>query len=153
MPRLGVLSDTHLASPDDAFRRQVAACFGTMDLILHAGDVTDLSVLDVFDQERFHGVCGNMCNHACRTRLPARKTFTAFGVTFGLIHDGGSIERMMDLFPEAEVIVFGHTHVPCVERYGGYLFVNPGSFRAGSYAVIEIDPADGIQAMIREVPA
>ena len=49
--KIGVLSDTHMIRPTDAFRDQAARCFADVSVILHAGDLTALSVLDVFNDK------------------------------------------------------------------------------------------------------
>ncbi len=48
MITIGVLSDTHLIEPDKWFREKAQRCFADADMILHAGDLVNLSVLDVF---------------------------------------------------------------------------------------------------------
>jgi len=67
-------------------------------------------------------------------------------------------ERVWNLFPEADCIVFGHTHIPLCEKRGGILFINPGSFRCtgpfgspASYAILTVGQ-NGLQANIRNLP-
>ncbi len=153
MIKIGVLSDTHLAGPTDYFRAQVEACFAGVDIILHAGDLTELSVLDVFAGRQVHAVRGNMCSAAVYAALPEKKTIRAGRFTIGLIHGAGygcnNIEdRLWHEFDAVDCIVYGHTHRPVCHKSGPVLFINPGSFTragrygaAGSYAVLEIDTA------------
>lgn len=148
MIRIGILSDTHLSSPDDRFRLALERAFPDVTLILHAGDLTDITILDDFAGKEIIAVHGNMCMTGTRTRLPAQRTVHIAGWTIGLTHGNGPginiEERVMDLFPQADCIVFGHTHRPLCRRYGATLLVNPGSFGAGNTfsatcAIMELD--------------
>ena len=150
MIRIGILSDTHLHAPDDRFRQALERAFPDVALILHAGDLTDITILDGFAGKELIAVHGNMCVTDTRTRLPAQRTVHIAGWTIGLTHGNGPgmgiEERVMDLFPQADCIVFGHSHRPLCRRYGARLLVNPGSFGSGSAssatcAIMEIDSA------------
>ncbi|MDA8165047.1 MAG: YfcE family phosphodiesterase [Desulfobacteraceae bacterium] len=146
--RIGLLADTHLSGPDAQFRARAAACFAGIDLILHAGDLTDLGVLAAFAGKEVHAVHGNMCGPAACQALPRRKTIRAGRWTIGLIHRVGRSydfeEQLLDEFPEADCIVYGHTHRPVCHRLGATLLINPGSFSGtgrygapGTYAILE----------------
>jgi putative phosphoesterase len=161
MIKAGILSDTHLMGPDTDFRRLVDRCFGDCDIIIHAGDLTGLAILEVFTGKTVHAVHGNMCGHDAYGTLPERLEFTLEGFRFGLIHGAGlglDIESSLwDVFPEADCVIYGHTHRPACHRTGGRLVINPGSFQAtsrygapGTYALLEI--SDRLQAEIHEVP-
>ena len=160
--RAGVLADTHLAWPNSRFRKQVKRCFHDCDVIIHAGDITDPSVLEVFDGRAVYAVHGNMCTTATRARYPERLLFTLGRFTVGLTHGarlGADIEgRLWQLFPEADCLIYGHTHRPACNRYGTTLFLNPGSFQAtgryggpGTYALLEVGTE--LHARILEIPA
>lgn len=147
--RIGILSDTHLLQPTDSFRRQVAECFADTSMILHAGDLTDLSVLQVFQDKDCHAVHGNMCHASCRKVLPEKKVVEVGGFRIGLIHGMGARVNVEDYligqFSEVDCIVSGHTHRPHCHRLYDVLFVNPGSFAgtgpygaAGTYAILEV---------------
>ncbi len=150
MITIGVLSDTHLPSPDGAFLRRCTQTFVDCDMILHAGDLCDTSILTAFKGKEIHAVCGNMCNYTSRQALPDKKQIIVEGYTIGLTHGAGSYhnieERVFDMFPGAHCIVYGHTHVPVCHTTGSTLFINPGSFQAtgkygdqGTYGIIRIN--------------
>jgi len=147
---IGILSDTHLSSASDPFRAQVAACFAETDIILHAGDLISLAVLEAFAGKNIFAVHGNMCDRAALKALPANRTIELAGFTIALTHGhglgyGDLEDRLLMAFPEADCIVYGHTHRPICHRTGGILFINPGSFGptgrhggAGTYALLRI---------------
>ena len=160
--RAGVLADTHLTRPDDLFRQQVEHCFHACDVIIHAGDLTDLSLLDVFAGKTVYAVQGNMCNGRVRSRHPQQLLFTLNGFTIGLTHGaqlGYDIESALwNLFPEADCMIYGHTHRPACHYQSKTLFLNPGSFQAtnrygapGTYAILEAD--DKLRAGLFEIPS
>jgi len=146
--KAGILSDTHILAADERFRQSVNACFSDCEVIIHAGDLTGISVLDVFTGKTVHAVCGNMCQGAARQILPRKTTFRLGDFTIGLTHGAGlgyDIEAgLWDLFPEVDCMIYGHTHKAVCHRQGRTLIINPGSFQAtsrwgasGTYAVIE----------------
>ncbi len=129
--RIVCLSDTHLRRgrglPDWCRRRLEGA-----DLILHAGDLVALSLL--YELEKLApvtAVYGNMDEPGLKERLPARRVAETGDVRIGLVHDPGPalgrIARLTQEFPDCDAVVFGHTHVPALERPGKRLIVNPGS--------------------------
>ena len=160
--RAGVLADTHLLQPDHRFCLQVQHCFAGCDVIIHAGDITGLGVLEVLSGRQLHAVHGNMCDGPTRARYPAKKLFPIGSFTIGLTHGAGlgtDIEgALWQQFPEADCMIYGHTHQPACHRYGQVLMLNPGSFRGtgsygapGTYAILEI--GEQLLATIHEVPA
>lgn len=128
-----VLADTHIRRgsarrlPDAAYSRLERA-----DLILHAGDVV---VGEVLDELRgfapVHAVLGNN-DHELVGLLPEVRVDDVDGVRIGMIHDSGAATgragRMRRRFPDADVVVFGHSHIPWDEAgVDGQLLFNPGS--------------------------
>jgi uncharacterized protein len=103
------------------------------DLILHAGDFTDPEVLDELEAlgPPVAAVYGNMDADELRKRLPEARLVPAEGVTIAMVHDAGHaagrLERMRARFPEADAVVFGHSHVPLHEEREGFQIFNPGS--------------------------
>lgn len=157
----GVLADTHLRSPDSRFLQQVRACFQACDVIVHAGDLTGLAIVDAFAGKTVHAVCGNMCDASVRARFSEQHRFQLGRFTIGLVHGachGPDIEQWLwDIFPEADCIIYGHTHRPVCHRHGHTLFLNPGTFQAtspygapGTYAILEA--GEQLSARIFEVP-
>jgi putative phosphoesterase len=162
MIRVGILSDTHLQTGSEAFARQCAAAFAGCDTIIHAGDLVDTAILRAFKGKDIHAVRGNMCNRDTRQALPETKRIILAGYSIGITHGAGPRhnieERVFELFPAADCIIFGHTHEPVVRRFSGTLLINPGSFSgtgrhgaAGTYALLTID-ANGLRASIHSVP-
>jgi putative phosphoesterase len=144
MISIGVLSDTHLLEPDKWFRKKAELCFADTDMILHAGDLTSLSVLDVFAGKTVHAVHGNMCGPKSRASLPASKVITVGNFRLALVHGTGYLhnieDKLFDVFAPIDCIVYGHTHKPVCHRYGPTLMVNPGSFTyTGTYAIIKVN--------------
>jgi len=150
MISIGVLSDTHLIAPDNWFREKARLCFAEADMIFHAGDLTSLSVLDVFAGKTVHAVHGNMCSPQTRTMLPTSKIVEVDRFRIALVHGAGFMhnieDKLFNTFAPIDCIVYGHTHKPVCRLYGPTLMVNPGSFSAtgpygasGTYAIITVD--------------
>jgi putative phosphoesterase len=161
MTRIGVLSDTHLNVLTPTFRETVEACFADCSMILHAGDLTDLAVLEAFVGREVHAVCGNMCLGEVRVTMPAKKIVQVEGFTIGLTHGHGLgydlEDRLPLLFDDVDCIVYGHTHRPFCHKQGDLLLLNPGSFGStgrygapGTYAILEAGAT--LRGAIHEVP-
>ncbi|WP_431895469.1 metallophosphoesterase family protein [Nonomuraea sp. bgisy101] len=125
-----VLSDTHAPRRWKSCPPLVAAHLRGADVILHAGDVCVPSVLD--DLAVFapvHVVKGN--NDGPGVVAPEVLELTLDGLRVGMIHDSGPAKgrlgRMRRLFPEADLVVFGHSHIPLDESGDGLRIFNPGS--------------------------
>jgi putative phosphoesterase len=131
--RVLVLADTHLRC--GASRRLSRATWRLAeeaDVILHAGEVVEACLLDELARHApTHAVLGN--NDTLLTDdLPEVRTLVLAGVRITMIHDSGPsarrAERLARRFPDAQVIVFGHSHVPWNgPGVGGQLLFNPGS--------------------------
>ena len=155
MITIGVLSDTHLLEPDKWFREKAGLCFADADMIFHAGDLTSLSVLDVFAGKTVHAVHGNMCGPKTRDTLPASKIIVVGNFQLALVHGAGYMynieDKLFDTFAPIDCIVYGHTHKPVCRRYGPTLMVNPGSFNfTGTYAIIKV-AAQSLEGRIHHV--
>ena len=76
-------------------------------------------------------VQGNMDDSELRRALPLRTTVELEGIRIGLVHDGGPAhgrhERLRELFPDCDLIAYGHSHMPEVSRAAGVWVLNPGS--------------------------
>lgn len=127
-----VLADTHLtAATLDRMPDEVWALATAADVVLHAGDVVDPAVLDALAARApVHAVLGN--NDVGRLDLPEELVVDLAGTRVALLHDSGPTKgrhrRLARRFPDAEVVVVGHSHAPLVAREGdGPLVVNPGS--------------------------
>jgi putative phosphoesterase len=160
--RIGILSDTHLSNTSPWFKNLAQHAFRDCSVILHAGDLTNTSILDIFKGKEIHAVHGNMCEASSCHALPSDKIITIDGYTIGLCHGAGNRhnieERMWNLFPTANCIVYGHTHIAVNHILAKTLFVNPGSFSStgrygsqGSYAILTTNP-DGLKASLYTLP-
>lgn len=160
--KLGILSDTHLSTPGTAFVSAVDQVFRDSDLIIHAGDLTDTSILSAFVGKPVVAVHGNTCSPTTRARLPESRLIQVGGRTIAVCHGHaggpGLEDYLLGRFGDADCIVFGHTHRPLIKQIGQILLVNPGTFRAtgqygspGTYAVLDITNS-GMHAEICEVP-
>jgi hypothetical protein len=130
---VAVISDTHLPR---GTRRIPDACVAAMrasDLILHAGDFTHPEVLDELERlgPPVAGVHGNVDTEELRQRLPEARVVNAEGAKIAMVHDAGPshgrLERLRLRFPEADAVVFGHSHMPLHEERDGFQIFNPGS--------------------------
>ena len=131
--RVVVLSDTHIR--DTGTRDLPAAAWrelASAEVILHAGDVVEPGLLRRLGElAPVHAVLGNN-DHALHGALPEVWERTLAGVRIGMIHDSGARAgregRMRRRFPDADLVVFGHSHVPCdAEGSEGQWLLNPGS--------------------------
>ena len=130
---IAIVSDTHMPRGGRRLPDGCVARLRQADLIVHAGDLCTLAVLS---ELRGHGevvaVQGNVDDAAVRAVLPLAATVEADGCRIAVIHDAGTsrgrLERMRRAFPEADAVVFGHSHIPLHEADGdGFQIFNPGS--------------------------
>jgi putative phosphoesterase len=131
--RVAVIADTHL--PRGA-RELPDACVDELrraDLVLHAGDVVAAAVLEDLRAlgPPVHAVCGNMEEPALAQALPTELVVDVEEARIGLVHvpgpAAGREARLRGRFPGCQAVVYGHTHVPQVERDEGVWILNPGS--------------------------
>ena len=103
------------------------------DLILHAGDFSAVSVLDELRAlgPPVQAVYGNADEPALRELLPEELVVELGEARIGMVHiagpAAGRADRLAKRFPGCDAVVFGHTHLPVVERAGGVWLLNPGS--------------------------
>ncbi|MGD8561398.1 MAG: YfcE family phosphodiesterase [Desulfarculaceae bacterium] len=131
MTLIGVLSDTHLREYDAGLEGRLTQAFAGVDMILHAGDLTNMQVLDMLECEEVLAVCGNMDDHMVANALPPKRVIEVGGMSIGLIHGWGSPHglenRIRSEFDQVDCIVYGHSHRPANHLKDGVLFFNPGS--------------------------
>ncbi len=130
--KIGVLSDTHIPAAATALPPAVFELFQGVDLILHCGDIVDLTVLDELRSlAPVEAVAGNMDDAETHQRLAEKKVLTLGRFTVGLIHGKFKIpiQRAMirKEFGDVDLIVYGHSHMPFWGEEEGVLFLNPGS--------------------------
>jgi len=147
--KIGVISDTHLIDYDQKLKKIVDEHFGDVDLVIHAGDLVDRRVLDIFKGKEVKAVHGNMDYPSVKENLPEQLFFEINGFKFGVIHGWGPSwgleEKILEEMGSMDCIVYGHTHEPVCHIKAGVLFFNPGSptdkrFAAfKSLGILEID--------------
>ncbi|MGW5702114.1 metallophosphoesterase family protein [Amycolatopsis sp. SB7-3] len=132
--RLLLIADTHLplrakALPDQVWREVDAA-----DVVVHAGDWVEVALLDELEarSERLIGVYGNNDGADLRARLPEIARADLGGVRLAVVHETGAKQgrerRCDELFPDTDVLVFGHSHIPWdTVTPNGMRLLNPGS--------------------------
>lgn len=131
--QLAIIADTHLPKgarrlPDSCVERLRAA-----DLIIHAGDFTRLSVLQELESySQVIAVHGNVDDLEVRARVPEVREVQADGARIALMHDAGPatgrLARLKRRFPDADAVVFGHSHLPLHQTApDGFQIFNPGS--------------------------
>lgn len=129
--KIGVISDTHLKGYDDRLRTIMEDYFCDVSLILHAGDLVDISVLDAFDGKEVKAVFGNMDPPEVKKILPDKLVLDLNGYKIGLIHGWGipfGIEKKLrEKFDDIDCLVYGHTHKAVNMIKDNVLFFNPGS--------------------------
>lgn len=132
MARVILLSDTHIPKVGPTLPEGLTEDFKGADLILHAGDLIETSVLDeLCSLAPTKAVVGNMDLPEVTSVLPEKVVVEVEGKLIGLIHGWGppaGIEkRVLSRFMDVDVVVFGHTHKACVEEVDGVLLLNPGT--------------------------
>lgn len=137
--KVGVLSDTHVPGTMPALPPVLFEIFRDVSLILHAGDIVDLAVLDELRAlAPVEAVAGNMDPEEAHRMLPAKKVIPIGKFRVGLIHGKFKIDiqrRMIRReFNAVDLIVYGHSHAPFWGQEDGMLFLNPGSPTDRRYA-------------------
>ncbi|MDT7646456.1 MAG: uncharacterized protein QOD82_2129 [Pseudonocardiales bacterium] len=132
--RLLLISDTHLPGrgrriPEPLWREVEAA-----DVVVHAGDWVGTALLDELEARarRLIGVVGNNDGAELRARLPEVATAELDGVRLAVVHETGQSSgrerRCASRFPDTDVLVFGHSHIPWdTVADTGLRLLNPGS--------------------------
>lgn len=136
---VGCVSDTHVPSRARALPPALAGLLNGVDLILHAGDLTDEAVLAELQlMAPVYAVAGNVDPPALAQRLPSALLVEVGppaggpGWRVGLIHGDTGVgsrtpQRARSAFRDPDVVVFGHSHQPLCAEQDGVLLLNPGS--------------------------
>ncbi len=149
--RVVAVADTHAPRRWKSCPPVLAGWLRRADVILHAGDVCTAVLLDELAQ--YAPVCAVAGNNdgpdvAAWGAPPTLQTELA-GLRLAMIHDSGAangrLRRMRAVFPDADLVVFGHSHIPLDARDGGFRIFNPGSPTDrrrqpnGTFGVLQID--------------
>jgi putative phosphoesterase len=132
--RLLLIADTHVPKRARDMPAVVWDEVARADVVLHAGDWVEPSLLDELEEraERLVACWGNNDGAELRRRLPERADATLGGLRFTVVHEtgatGGRDARMARLYPDSDVLVFGHSHIPWDSTAEtGLRLLNPGS--------------------------
>jgi putative phosphoesterase len=132
--RLLLLADTHVPKRARQLPVQVWRAVAEADVVVHAGDWVDVALLDELEDRsaQLVGVHGNNDGPELRARLPEVARATLGGVRFAVVHETGPArgreERCAAAYPDVDVLVFGHSHIPWDSTAtGGLRLLNPGS--------------------------
>ena|SRR5436305_5246438 len=158
--RVVVLSDTHAPRRWRGCPPAVAEHLADADVILHAGDVCTADVLDELSAYApVRAVLGNNDGaDVAAWGAPEELRFELDGLPVAMVHDAGPATgraaRMRRRFPDARLVVFGHSHIPLDEAAHGVRIFNPGSPTDrrrqpyGTLGVLEIEHGELLSARI-----
>ena len=132
--RLLLLADTHLPKRAKDLPAEVWQAVEQADVVIHAGDWVDVRLLDELEarSQRLVGVHGNNDHGELRERLPDVARAEIEGLRLGVVHETGQAQareqRASALYPDLDVLVFGHSHIPWdTTSATGLRLLNPGS--------------------------
>ena len=128
------MSDTHLPKRAKQLPAPLLAELPHADVVFHAGDWVDTATLDLLESRsaRLVGVYGNNDGPELRARLPEVAYAELGGLRFAVVHETGAAQgreaRCAARYPDTDVLVFGHSHIPWdTTAPGGLRLLNPGS--------------------------
>jgi uncharacterized protein len=132
--RLLLIADTHVPKRAHDLSTRVWDEVARADVVLHAGDWVTPELLDELESRaaRLVACWGNNDGPELRARLPERADAMLAGVRFTVVHETGAAPgreaRMSRLYPDCDVLVFGHSHIPWdTTTKTGLRLLNPGS--------------------------
>jgi putative phosphoesterase len=132
--RLLLIADTHVPKRARDLPAQVWDEVAAADVVIHAGDWVTPELLDELEirAARLIACWGNNDGDELRSRLPERADAELGGLLFTVVHEtgaaGGREARMSRLYPDTDVLVFGHSHIPWdTTTQSGLRLLNPGS--------------------------
>ena len=135
--RLLLLADTHVPRRARDLPAEVWSAVRDADLVVHAGDWVSVDLLDALEQRstRVLGCYGNNDGPDLRARLPEVGRVDLAGLRLAVVHETGDAKgrepRMAAAYPDDDVLVFGHSHIPwdstISNRRGQLRLLNPGS--------------------------
>jgi putative phosphoesterase len=129
-----LMSDTHVPARARSLPAELLDLVPRVDVVIHAGDWIDTPTLDLLEEraQRLVGVYGNNDGPPLRARLPEVAYTDLGGVRFAVVHETGPAQgrerRCAERYPDVDVLVFGHSHIPWDSVAGDRLrLLNPGS--------------------------
>ena len=132
--RVLIVADTHVPTRARDLPQQLWQEVDRADVVVHAGDWVQVPLLDSLQQRanRLIGVYGNNDGPALRARLPEVARAELDGLRLGVVHETGAArgreQRCAQRYPDLDVLVFGHSHIPWDSvAPSGLRLLNPGS--------------------------
>jgi putative phosphoesterase len=131
--RVALIADTHLPRGNRELPQRCVEQIAAADLLLHAGDIRTVETLAWLRTlgTPVQAVRGNVDTPELADSLPEELTLELEGVVVSMLHDAGPakgrLARMRKRFPESDVVLFGHSHMPLHEEIDGFAIFNPGS--------------------------
>ncbi|WP_433044375.1 metallophosphoesterase family protein [Dactylosporangium sp. CS-033363] len=129
-----LIADTHVPLRARTLPAPLWAAVDAADVVIHAGDWADVALLDALEERaaRLIGVYGNNDGPGLRARLPEVAEAELGGVRLAVVHETGAAkgreERCAARYPDRDLLVFGHSHIPWdTVAPGGLRLLNPGS--------------------------
>jgi putative phosphoesterase len=129
-----LIADTHVPRRARDLPAVVWDAVQNADVVVHAGDWVEPALLDHLEERsaKLIACWGNNDGDELRRRLPERADVTLGGLRFTVVHEtgasGGRDARMARLYPDTDVLVFGHSHIPWdTTAETGLRLLNPGS--------------------------
>jgi len=167
--RIGLIADTHMPGSIEALWPQAFDAFRNVDVILHAGDLHTLEIVDELTRLAPTYVArGNGDQGIVDDRLRDSWTLDFEGLTIGMIHRLPSPQRKSAEFiagyverhfgeVQPDVMVYGHTHLEGVYRVGDMLCINPGSptlpknqsIRHGTIGILDISATGSVASIFQ----
>jgi uncharacterized protein len=131
--RLVLLADTHVPRRARDLPATVWSAVDAADVVVHAGDWVGVDLLDRLEARgaRVLACWGNNDGTELRERLPEVARAELAGVRVAVVHEtggrAGRDARMRAAYPDADLLVFGHSHIPWDTEHAGLRMLNPGS--------------------------
>ncbi|RWR12589.1 metallophosphoesterase [Siminovitchia fortis] len=152
--KIVVTSDTHISGRAKRLPAPLLKECESADLIIHAGDWVEMGVYrELSEYAKVVGVYGNIDGEGIQQHFKAKELIEVNGFKIGVVHGHGESKttekRALEAFEEegADIIIFGHSHIPTIQYYYKVMLMNPGSptdkrrMPYYSYGILHIDEA------------
>lgn len=149
--KIGIISDTHMSKHFSKLKEFILKNFSDVDLIIHAGDYTSTEVITLLKAHgNFVGVYGNNDKSKLRSLVSQKQIITIENFKIGICHGDGpqknTIDNVTETFKDEklDIIIFGHSHKPCIFTKEKTMYLNPGSCTSKrkepwfSYIILEL---------------
>jgi putative phosphoesterase len=131
---IAVIADTHMPKGTRRLPERCVELIVAAEAVIHAGDFSAVSALEEVRAlcPLVHAVHGNVDEESLQRSLPAELEIeVSRGQTIAIVHDAGPakgrLARLRRRYPNADAVIFGHSHLPLLEAQEGFQIFNPGS--------------------------